>query len=226
MNITPNYGLKKPSGEFYYDVEDQNYNMGIIDEEMKRLSLTSDSADISERILNATVIYESGGFILTELPDELPEVFTVRFKSPATYMAGDVFNINSIIVEAKLHNLEAARDGLFKENAIVTMDVDLADNIAFFNIGFATTTTYTATIPTTGWTGSGPYTQTVAVPGILELDCPIVDALLSEVAQTALEQIAAWGLINRIITGASTITAYCYGDKPEIDIVLQFKVVR
>lgn len=65
----------------------------------------------------------------------------------------------------------------------------------------------TATIGT-AWSGSGPYTQTVAVSGMLASDTPIIDLLPSTDADTATAELEAWSMIYRIDTAADSITVY------------------
>lgn len=91
--------------------------------------------------------------------------------------------------------------------------------------GKANTLTYTATL-STSWSGSGPYTQTVTVTGLLSTDNPIIDAVFSGTTSTAKNQRDAWVLVDRIVTGANSITAYAYDKKPTTAIPIQIKVVR
>lgn len=93
------------------------------------------------------------------------------------------------------------------------------------NIGAATTTTYTATI-STSWSGAGPYTQSVSVPGILEDDNPIVGPVLSATLETRQAQQEAWDMVSLITTSANTLHLTCDEDKPETAIPIQIKVVR
>ncbi len=60
----------------------------------------------------------------------------------------------------------------------------------------------------TVWSGSGPYTQTVAVSGILASDTPIIDLLPSTDPDTAAAELEAWSKIYRIDTAANSITVY------------------
>lgn len=85
--------------------------------------------------------------------------------------------------------------------------------------------TYTATIGT-AWSGSGPYTQTVAVVGILESDNPIADIVLSGITQTDTGRLEAWGMVSRMVTKADGITVTCLEDKPTVEMPIQIKVVR
>jgi hypothetical protein len=85
---------------------------------------------------------------------------------------------------------------------------------------------YTAVLPAAGWTAAAPYTQTVAVPGMLATDTPLVDVTLSAAPATALAELAAYGHIGRIDTVAGQITATCYKKKPAVNLTLAAKVVR
>lgn len=89
----------------------------------------------------------------------------------------------------------------------------------------ASAATYTATLSTI-WSGSGPYTQTVNVAGMLATDNPVADVVLSDTAATAQAQLEAWGLVGRITTANGSITATCYDGKPGTALTVQFKVVR
>ena len=90
----------------------------------------------------------------------------------------------------------------------------------------ATTNLYTATLLSSGWSSSAPYTQTVSVSGILSTDTPIADVVLDVVTSTAMTQISAWMCVSNIETADGSITATCFENKPEIDIPIQLKVVR
>jgi|GEM_PF-1836750 len=91
----------------------------------------------------------------------------------------------------------------------------------------ATTTLYTATLLSSGWSGSAaPYTQTVSITGILATDTPIVDVVLDQSTSTAISQIEAWMSVSKIETADGSITATCFEGLPEIDIPIQLKVVR
>ena len=89
-----------------------------------------------------------------------------------------------------------------------------------------TNRTYTATLSTTWEGSSAPYTQTIAVNGMLLTDIPIIDVSLSSTTSTAIEQLNAWGFVSKIVTGTNSITATCLEDKPEVAIPITIKVVR
>lgn len=85
--------------------------------------------------------------------------------------------------------------------------------------------TFTATVGT-GWTGSGPYTQTVAVSGILASDMPHVVPVYDADNTTAQAQREAWGCVSRGVAAAGGIQFTCFGDKPETVIPIQIEVMR
>ena len=89
----------------------------------------------------------------------------------------------------------------------------------------ATTITYSVTIGTT-WSGSGPYTQTISVDGILSTDNPIIDVILSDDTTFSKTVLEAWSNVSRIVTSDGTITVYCYDIAPIVSIPIQLKVVR
>ena len=85
--------------------------------------------------------------------------------------------------------------------------------------------TFTATVGT-GWTGSGPYTQTVAVSGILASDMPHVVPVYDADNTTAQAQRKAWGCVSRGVAAAGGIQFTCFEDKPETAIPIQIEVMR
>lgn len=85
--------------------------------------------------------------------------------------------------------------------------------------------TFTATIGT-GWTGSGPYTQTVAVAGVLASDMPHVVPVYDADNTAAQAQREAWGCVSRGVAAAGGIQFTCFEDKPETAIPIQIEVMR
>jgi hypothetical protein len=106
------------------------------------------------------------------------------------------------------------------------LDQHAETRAALDELGHVNHVVLTATLNTDDWTGTeAPFTQTQEVSGILAVDVPIVDVVLSgdwEVDQARLE---AWGHIYRIVTSEDSITAYAR-EKPHVALPLQLKVVR
>lgn len=84
----------------------------------------------------------------------------------------------------------------------------------------------TISLPASGWSGSAPYTQTVAVEGISAEDAPHVSPVYSDALATALAQKEAWEMVSRAKTGVNAITFYCFEDKPTTNIPVQIEVNR
>lgn len=97
------------------------------------------------------------------------------------------------------------------------------------NIGAATTTTYTVSVPYSGWAeqsnGSGGWQKSITVSGILAADNPVADVVLGTDTAANENYIAAWSTVQRIVTAANSITIYTNGD-PKVAFSIQLKVVR
>lgn len=85
--------------------------------------------------------------------------------------------------------------------------------------------TFTATLGT-AWTGSGPYTQTVAVSGILAADMPHIMPVYSTDNATAIAQKEAWNCVSKAEAAAGGIKFTCFEDKPWAEIPIQIEVMR
>lgn len=81
----------------------------------------------------------------------------------------------------------------------------------------------TVTLLASGWAGT-PYTQTIAVEGILATDKPHYGVVLS--GDTKLEQKEAFALVDDLDTEDGSITFTCLEDKPEVDLTVQLEVNR
>lgn len=84
---------------------------------------------------------------------------------------------------------------------------------------------YTAVLGT-GWTGSGPYTQTVAVAGILASDMPHIMPVYDAANATAIAQKEAWSCVSKAEAAAGGIKFTCFEDKPGVAVPLQIEVMR
>lgn len=102
----------------------------------------------------------------------------------------------------------------------------VAETVMEFNRDKAETNSYFATLLGSEWTDEAPFTQEISVEGIYVSDDPFVDVDLGDV-EDVLSVIEAWGMVGRCTVSADyTITAYCYQERPSVDIPLKFKVVR
>lgn len=107
-----------------------------------------------------------------------------------------------------------------------SLDAAEAD-IAALDAGKAETATYTITLTAAGWQGAAtPYTQTVAVAGILVTDTPHYTAVYSGTNDQKIAQQEAWSMVSEDSTANGSITFVCFEDKPEVDLALQLEVIR
>lgn len=92
----------------------------------------------------------------------------------------------------------------------------------------ASTRRFSAALTADGWSASAPYSQTVAVSGLLSTDDPFVDVSLSGASEpdAANALLEAWAFVGRVTAGDEALTAYCYEEKPTVEIPLILKVVR
>ena len=87
----------------------------------------------------------------------------------------------------------------------------------------------TATLLSTGWSGSGPYTQTVTATGVKSGDYPMVDLVQNATQATAENEIASYAclLYGKVeVSADNKITATCYSDQPTVDLNLRLVVAK
>ena len=115
--------------------------------------------------------------------------------------------------------------GAWAVGAVVSVVLDVENKNAYLVNHTTINATKTATLVASNWSSSAPYTQTVSVSGVLVSDDPFVDVYLEGISDgTAI--IEAWSTVGRVSTTDGSITAYCYEEKPTIDIPIILKVVR
>ena len=105
---------------------------------------------------------------------------------------------------------------------------DLEDRVA---AGFAAVTsrTYTAVLPTEGWTGDGEtgYTQTVACEG-MTADVVTLQPMILPTGDRATDIAAreALGYISMVETLAGQVTVTCWEDKPTVNLTIYLVEAR
>lgn len=85
--------------------------------------------------------------------------------------------------------------------------------------------TFTATVGT-GWTGSRPYTQAVAVSGILASDMPHIMPVYSTDNAMAIAQKEAWNCVSKGEATANAVVFTCFEERPQAEIPIQIEVIR
>ena len=84
----------------------------------------------------------------------------------------------------------------------------------------------TVTLPASGWSGAGPYTQTVIVSGILATDTPHYGVVYSGTAQEKAAQKEAFALVDDLDTGLNSVMFTCFQEAPGVDLMVQLEVNR
>lgn len=132
------------------------------------------------------------------------------------------------ILVAPNKTLEMKWAGMFKgthrQSALATF-VPNSYGAEMINCSGGVSNTYKVTLPVSGWSGNAPFTQTVSVPGIYEVDEPFYDVYLADVENGA-EIIEAFCCVGRLTTSNGAVTVQCFEEKPAVDIPIILKVVR
>ena len=81
-------------------------------------------------------------------------------------------------------------------------------------------------LPASGWSSAAPYTQAVAVAGILATDRPHYGVVYASDTETAIAQKEAFALVDDLDTAAGSVTFTCFEDKPGVDLTIQLEVNR
>lgn len=85
---------------------------------------------------------------------------------------------------------------------------------------------FTVALPASGWSEAAPYTQTIAVEGILETDTPHWSVVYSADTETALTQKEAFAMVDDLDTADGSVTFTCFEEKPEVDLTIHMEVNR
>ena len=111
-------------------------------------------------------------------------------------------------------------------DATLLNDADIGVNVQAYSADNAESFEFTATIPSTSWTGSSaPYSKAVTVTGILSTDRPIIDLVLTGTYATDQTMREDWANVYRAVTSTDTVTFYA-DVVPSADISIQLVVVR
>jgi hypothetical protein len=85
---------------------------------------------------------------------------------------------------------------------------------------------FTVSLSASGWSETAPFTQTVAVEGILGTDTPHWGVVYSSDKETALKQKESFAVADDLDTSDGSVKFTCLEEKPEVDLTIQMEVNR
>ena len=203
MTETEYLKLKKPAGNEYYGIEDFNSNADLVDAELKRqadadTALETSTANLEKAVTDNDARDDGQDTQIAELGTTLGQHGTA---------------ITALQKDAHTHTNKSVLDGITAEK------VEVWDNPT-------TAEFYTVSLPASGWTGNGPYTQAVSVAGILADDRPIFGPIYSGTNDEKIEQSIMAGFVSECDTAAGSVTFTALLAKPEVDLTMQLEVIR
>lgn len=104
--------------------------------------------------------------------------------------------------------------------------VGAAENVSAVINPYVYSRFYTTATMTTTWSGTGPYTQTIPVAGVLATDTPVFGPLWGNDPETREAQSAAWRMISRIETANGSLIITCDKGAPTTAVPFQLTAVR
>ena len=83
-------------------------------------------------------------------------------------------------------------------------------------------------LPSSGWSGEAPYTQTVSVPGILATDTPHFGnvSYTSDNTSGKIKRRNSFAMIDDLDTADGSVTFTCFEQKPPLSVTVQLEVNR
>ncbi len=172
-----------------------------------------------------------GGNALTNVPDpaDAGDAVNKRYLQAALRDASEEIAQAQTTADAAKITAEAAlaRTGGAMTGHMTVLDPAAAANPApkkYVDDTVANThLTATVTLSASGWSGSGPYTQNVSIPGILATDQPHFGPVYSGNWEAEKE---AFALVDDLDTAAGSVTFTCFEEKPGINLTVQLEVNR
>lgn len=161
------------------------------------------AADIENAVGTETTPFVTG-FLKSIDADQLFEKWQNQFDQ---WMTGEQSDFDTWFENVK---------GQLSEDAAGNLQVNKADRAI----------TKTAIVPAS-WTGTGPYTQTVNILGLVDTGHIFATVDLSSAADTeaALGMQKAWNMVSKVTPAAGKVTLTCFEDKPTVAFKLRLEVM-
>ena len=206
--------LKQRADTSENNIQTLQQKANIAESDINKIKLSTITPDITLGVEGAAADSKAVGDAIKAVENEIDQLDQkVDAITPETIGAVNVSNV--------VNNIATVEEGY-------VLDARQAYELNLLIQKRATTASYTATFPASGWSSSSPYTQTVNVDGILLTDDPIVDIDMSSAtnADDWALMTEAWNFVGRITANQGSVTMYCYDDVPTVDITIFLKVVR
>lgn len=84
---------------------------------------------------------------------------------------------------------------------------------------------YTATIPTSGWSSTTPYYLDIVVEGLSENDSPTITPIYTGTLATDQARQEAWNKIDRVVANNDSIRVYAFEEKPSVEIPINIQAI-
>jgi len=140
----------------------------------------------------------------------------------AQYAAGTPVTVQYALAEPVVTRLNPVYMSAYAPVTNVVADGDI--RVEYNNImGSVKRSPVFITLSKNAWTSTAPYTQSITVSGMTENARPVADVVLTETVETAMQELEAWALVDKIETGVNAITATCYSAPPQTDIQIVLK---
>jgi hypothetical protein len=189
----------------------------VVSSESAMLALTAETGDVAIRTdINSTFILSAG-----------PALILSNWKELLTPANG----VQSVSGTAPISSTGGVNPTLsisLAESDIPMIPISKVTNLQTNLDAKATTVDYSTTLPSTGWSGSGPFEiqVTTNLNAIVDTDKPIIDLDMTSVAFADVDTVnTEWAKVYRAVSGTGNITFYAK-EVPTVALVLQVKVVK
>ena len=89
----------------------------------------------------------------------------------------------------------------------------------------ARSSTYTCTIPVTGWSSTAPFYVDIVVEWLSEVDSPFITPVYTGTLETDQPIQEAWNKISSAVTSENNLRVYAFEEIPTVEIPIRLQVI-
>ena len=167
------------------------------------------------------IVRDTAEEFLQENPTQVDPTFTQEGMAAEAVATGEAIQEAKDLAEAALPKSGGAMSG-----ALSVITPTAADHAASKDYVDSKHLSGTLTLSASGWAGSGPYTQSVSVSGILASDNPHYGLIRSGTADEKSAQDEAFALVSELQTTAGNMVFTCDEESPRVNLTIQWEVNR